>query len=241
MERLVSFIDYTSLDVCDNNESISILCENALKIKPASVCVFPIFTFLVSEKLMNSGIATTAVAAGFPTSQIPIQCKLNEVMYVLDNGANEIDVVLSVGMFLEGKYDLVKNEIIQIKNLRDQYSSTSDKKILKVILETGALKTEQNIRLAARLAIEAGADFIKTSTGKISVGATLEAFEFMLLEIKDHFLKTNKKVGVKVSGGISDWKTAKEYHQRLMEILGEGWDHPDFFRIGSSKLVADLI
>ena len=228
-------IDLTSLESTDTNAKIADLCNQALHYHPqtAGVCVYPIFVKLVKNRLENSSIKTVSVAGGFPFGQTSLAVKLAEVEYALEQEADEIDIVLPQGLFLEKKYDEVFNQIKEIKSL-------CGSKHLKVILETGQLQTIENIVKASEIAIEAGADFIKTSTGKIAVNSTVEAFCCMLLVIKSYYEKTGKQIGIKPAGGIRDVETVLLYIKLIEKILGEKWISNNYFRIGASRL-ADIL
>ena len=174
-----------------------------------------------------------SVAGAFPSGQLPLQLKVSEVLYAVAEGADEIDMVISRGTFLEGRYQQVFDEISSIRR------ACPDQK-LKVILETGELQTPQNIFRASRLAIHAGADFLKTSTGKIAVNATPEAFWVMMLAIKQHFQNTGKKVGIKVAGGVSELQQAYTYLRIWKRNMGREWVNPDLFRVGTSRLATKV-
>jgi deoxyribose-phosphate aldolase len=174
-----------------------------------------------------------SVAGAFPAGQSPIAIKLQEVQYALDEGADEIDMVISRGSFLEGDYNKVFDEISAIREITDNHT-------LKVILETGELQNSANISKASDLAMKAGADFIKTSTGKIAVSATLEAAEVMLQSIKKFHDTTGKWVGFKAAGGISTPDEALKYHQLVTQIVGKEQTTNQFFRIGASRLTDRL-
>lgn len=228
-------IDLTSLESIDTDARIVDLCNKALNYHPqtAGVCVYPVFVKLAKEILKNSPIKVVSVAGAFPSGQSPILVKLAEVEYALSQGADEIDIVLPQGLFFEGKYDSISNQINEIKSL-------CGVKCLKVILETGQLQSVENIIKASEIAIEAGADFIKTSTGKTAVNATPEAFTCMLLVIKSYYEKTGKQIGIKPAGGIQDVETVLLYIKLLERILGEKWLNNNNFRIGASKLADTL-
>ncbi len=226
-------IDLTTLEGADTRTKVLALCEKAIHHKVAAVCVYPTFAKLVREQLSGTNIRTACVSGAFPSGQSPIHVKVMEVLYAVNEGAEEIDMVISRGTFLEGDYDTVAAEIREIK-------TACGKVHLKVILETGELQTPENIRLASEIAIASGADFIKTSTGKIPVSATPEAAFVMLQAIREHYEKTGKKVGFKAAGGISKPEDAEVYIQLVREILGEEWLTPELFRIGASRLIDAL-
>lgn len=237
-QKIFSCIDLTSLDATDHEQKIKDLCKKALQnsgtTKVAAVCVYPVFAALVNKQLTGSGIKTACVAGAFPSGQSPINVKFAEVKYALEQGAEEIDMVISRGTFLAGDFDTVFHEIETVKAICQNAK-------LKVILETGELQTPENIYTASNIAISAGADFIKTSTGKISVGATLDAFWVMLQAIRKHYEETGKMVGIKASGGISEPEQALQYWQLTQAVLGEKWVNNQWFRIGASRLVDKLM
>lgn len=240
-KTLFSCIDNTVLGGDDTAERIEKLCTNSLQMKNeaagishvAAVCVYPVFVKQAKTILKDSDIKVASVAGAFPAGQSPIEVKISEVRYALEQGADEIDMVISRGSFLEGNFNKVQDEVAQIKQ-------ACGEKTLKVILETGELKTAENIYKASMLAIEGGADFIKTSTGKISVGATLEAAESMLKSIRDYREKTQKWVGFKAAGGISTPEEALQYYKLAQNILGEKEINNQKFRIGASRLTDKL-
>lgn len=241
--KILSCIDLTTLEGTDNWEKIENLCKKAKSFKVqnnnynnvAAVCVYPVFVNYAKDLLVNTGVKTACVAGAFPSGQSSLEVKLAEVQYAVDNGADEVDMVISRGKFLLGQYDEVQNEIIAIKNICKQQQVT-----LKVILEIGELRTNENIYLASKLAIAAGADFIKTSTGKIPMGANPEGFLLMLYAIKSHFEKTGKKVGIKVAGGVAEPEQAITYMHLTNSVLGKEWLNNTLFRIGASRLVDKL-
>ena len=242
LKQILSFVDLTTLSGDDTQEKVDKLCQKALDLQkqynseghPAAICVYPPFAAQVNAKLAGSGIQTACVAGAFPSGQAPLEAKVLEVKWTAMQGADEIDTVINRGMFLEGRYNEVKAELVEIKEACGNAH-------LKVILETGELKTPENIRKASELSIEAGADFIKTSTGKVSPAATLEAVEVMAQVVKEYFQKTGKKIGIKPAGGISTPEEAKAYMDVMKRILGDQWLVPELFRIGASRLVDNLI
>ncbi|MGE5424676.1 MAG: deoxyribose-phosphate aldolase [Syntrophothermus sp.] len=243
MERLstiLSLLDLTTLEGSDNISRITGLCEKAKSFReknlpsPAAVCVYPTFVRQAKKELEGSGIRVASVAGAFPSAQSPLPIRVAEVKFAVEEGADEIDMVISRGRFLEGDTAFVHDEISAIKKVCGNSH-------LKVILETGELQTPDLIRLASEIAIRAGADFIKTSTGKILPAATLEAAGIMLQVIKDHFLKTNQKIGFKPAGGISDPATALQYFDLVKRICGDDWLNPKLFRIGASRLADALV
>ncbi len=232
-------LDLTSLEATDTFTRITDLCAKVKGLpqetgKMAAVCFYPVFTAVSRKALEGTGVKTAVVAGAFPHGQSPLQSKMAEINDALGEGAEEIDTVINRGELLEGNYFAVFDEIAAMKEACGQVK-------LKVILETGELQSEENIALASRIALEAGADFIKTSTGKISVGATLEAAKAMLVEIKEFYDKTGQKRGIKYSGGISDVTKAMDFIRLTEEILGSEWIHPDFLRIGTSRLANDIL
>jgi len=237
--NLYRCLDLTTLNSTDNSVSILKLV-NWAKLQEknghivASICTFPNFTFLVNDHLQDSQIKTTAVSASFPASQSFLKVKKLETKMALEAGADEIDIVMNLGLFFENNFDEVKREIQQLKAIVGD-------KCLKVILETGELKSKENIQLAAQLAIESGADFIKTSTGKSTIGATTEAVATMCEVIHAHYKTTGKKVGLKISGGVRTFEQALEYQEIVLKQLGQEWLQPSLFRIGASSLATNLI
>lgn len=242
LKKIIGFIDLTTLEGADNYQTIMQLCNKAKSVKNteknipsvAAVCVYPVFVNLAGELLSGSGIEIASVAGGFPSGQTFQDIKVAEVQYAIKEGADEIDMVISRGKLLEGDFDTVSEEIVRIKEV-------CGRKHLKVILETGELITKENVYKASEIAIRAGADFIKTSTGKISKGADKESFKIMMDAIKDNYVDRGFKVGIKAAGGISDPKLAHEYYMMVSENLGEEWLHKDYFRIGASRLLDNII
>lgn len=241
LRRVFSCIDNTTLEGSDTKEKVSALCQRSLQLQDAAagishvaaVCVYPVFVRQAKHELEGSGIGVASVAGAFPAGQSPLSVKLQEIRYALDEGADEIDMVISRGALLEGDDKRVFDEIAAIREL-------TQGRTLKVILETGELQTRENIVRASQLAIDAGADFIKTSTGKIAVSATLEAAEAMLSTIKKHFDLTNRMVGFKAAGGISTPEEVLKYAQLQESIIGKEYANKQFFRIGASRLVERL-
>lgn len=237
LRNILSLIDLTTLEGTDNNMSINRLCQKARALKSddgnipgvAAVCVYPIFVKQAKENLAGRDIQIASVAGAFPSGQSSLEVRLKEVEYAVKNGADEIDMVISRGRLLEGDEKYIYNEVKTTKEVCRE-------KHLKVILETGELQTNELITKASQIAIDAGADFIKTSTGKIKPAATLEAVYYMSGVIKKHYEKTGKKIGIKPAGGISDTITALKYYFMIEEILGEEWLNNELFRIGASRL-----
>jgi deoxyribose-phosphate aldolase len=240
-KQCLSQIDLTSLNGTDTHGEIISMVNKVNGFKKAfphlpnvgAICVYPALVPVVKEHLTeNIGIA--AVAAGFPASQTFIEVKIAETAMCVLEGASEIDVVISIGKFLEGDYEAVYEELTEIKaSCRHAH--------LKVILETGALQTASNIKKASILAMEAGADFIKTSTGKIPVAATLEATYVMCHAIKEWNEKNNIKVSYKPAGGIVTTEDAVKHFTLVKEILGKEWLNNTMFRFGASRLANNLI
>ena len=234
-------IDLTTLEGSDNTQKIKDLCQTAINFKDdsrhipstAAVCVYPPFVAQAKALLKGTDIHVASVAGAFPAGQSPIDIKVAEVKYAVAAGADEIDMVISRGKFLEGNYQEVFDEIVAIKQACGEAH-------LKVILETGELKTADNIYAASMIAMEAGADFIKTSTGKIAVNATPESFLIMLDAIANFYKQTEKMVGMKPAGGISDAENALLYVKILENTLGKQWLNKQYFRIGASRLAKKI-
>lgn len=241
LRLILSCIDLTTLEATDTEARVKALCDQAksfpLRKKDApavaAVCVYPPFASLVKSQLEGSGIKTACVATAFPSGQTTLPIKLMEVSSVVIDGAEEVDMVISRGKFLEGKYEEVSDEICAVR------AGCGDAH-LKVILETGELENVENIRKACELILMASADFLKTSTGKIQPAATPEAFLIMLDSIKEFYEMTGRKVGIKAAGGISDPETALKYYALTEAILGSDWLNKDLFRIGASRLAENV-
>ncbi|MGE5420859.1 MAG: deoxyribose-phosphate aldolase [Chloroflexota bacterium] len=239
---ILNMIDLTSLNTTDNRSSIIRFTGNvnsfAGKYKNipnvAAICVFPNFVSVVREKLSVRNVRIAAVAGGFPTSQTFRTIKVTETKMAIDAGADEIDIVIPVGSFLGGDFDRVADEIREIKAVMGD-------KHLKVILETGLLKEYELIFRAAMIAMDAGADFIKTSTGKTTVSATPEAAYVMCLAIADFHAETGIKVGFKAAGGIVTAADAYNYYQIVSYCLGNEWLSNKLFRIGASRLANNIL
>jgi deoxyribose-phosphate aldolase len=232
-EKILHLIDLTALDGTDTSARIEDLCKKASDFHTAAVCVYPYYVPLAKKLLATSAIKIACVAGGFPASQTPLSIKIAEVEYCVLNGADEVDIVIPIGGFLEGDEKRFVHEVRTLK------TACCDKH-LKVILETGALKTPEKIKTASLLAIEGGADFIKTSTGKIPVAATIEAAQAMVEVIREHYEKTGIAIGFKPAGGISTFEEAIPYYELVEKVLGEKWLHPSLFRFGASRLADDL-
>ena len=200
----------------------------------AAVCVYPNLVALAKERLAGSGVKVASVATGFPSGQYPIEIKLGDVRAAVEAGADEIDMVIDRGAFLSGRYAKVYDEIVRVKEAAGDAH-------LKVILETGELGTYDNVRRASLLAIAGGADFIKTSTGKVSPAATLPVALVMLEAIRDVYEETGRRVGFKPAGGIRASKQAIQHLVVLHETLGVDWMTPDLYRFGASSLLNDVL
>jgi deoxyribose-phosphate aldolase len=227
-------IDLTTLEGTDTPARIKQLCEKAIQYGTAAVCVYPPFVKQAKELLKGSSVKVAAVAGAFPSGQSPIEVKLAEVAYTVAQGADEIDMVISRGKFLDGLYLEVFDEIVAIKK-------ECKNAHLKVILETGELQELDLIYKASFLAMEAGADFIKTSTGKTPINATPESFLVMLDAINQHYKDSGKLVGIKPAGGIADGETAILFLKILENTLNNKWLDNTKFRIGASRLADKLI
>ncbi len=241
LNNIFNLLDLTSLNINDYNEKIKSMVlavnqfHNHFPDVPnvAAICVYPNFVDLVKENLNCEDVKIAAVSGGFPTSQTFLAIKLAETNLVVSKGADEVDVVISIGKFLNKEYEEVYKEI-------DLLKTSCDKAHIKVILETGALQDEEQIYTASMLSMEAGADFIKTSTGKIEPAATYEAMYVMTRAIKDFYEKTGKKVGIK-PGGIITVKQALVYYGIVNHILGSEWLNNKYFRIGASRLANNVL
>lgn len=238
-KEICSFVDLTSLNTSDSQQSVEQFLNKSLEyhkqeFKVAAVCLFPNFGRKAVEKLENTDIKTAVVAGNFPNSQSFLSVRLHECELALDSGVDEIDIVLNIGELLDKNYTQVSDEVRAFKNLM------GDKK-LKVILETGLLKDTSLIKKASELAIEGGADFIKTSTGKDFQGADLEAVVAMSEVIASHYKSSNKQVGLKISGGVKTYSDAVRYFEKVESILGKEFMTPDLLRIGASSLVQNLM
>jgi deoxyribose-phosphate aldolase len=238
----LSMIDLTTLEGKDSEGKVKQLCYKASHLhhkhpglpNVAAICVYPTMVTIAKKALEGTGINVASVATAFPSGMADINAKLDEVKSVVDAGADEVDMVISRGKFLSGDYDYVSNEISQVKD-------ACGKAHLKVILETGELVTLDNVKLASDIAMEAGADFIKTSTGKVSPAATPSVVLTMLEAIRDFQTKTGKRIGMKPAGGIGTAKQAIQYLVMIKETLGEDWLSPDLFRFGASSLANDIL
>ncbi|MGI9190694.1 MAG: deoxyribose-phosphate aldolase [Chitinophagaceae bacterium] len=238
----LSMIDLTTLEGKDTPGKVKQLCYKAMHpadhLGPlptvAAVCVYPTHVRTAKKALEGSSIKVASVATGFPSGNIPLKNKLSETQFAVKEGADEIDMVINRGAFLQGNYQQVFDEIAAIKDACGEAR-------LKVILETGELGSLDKVRYASDMAIAAGADFIKTSTGKIQPAATLPVTLVMLQAIRDHYDKTGIQIGMKPAGGISTAKVAIQYLVMVHEILGDAWLNNHWFRFGASSLANDIL
>ncbi|MBK98195.1 MAG: deoxyribose-phosphate aldolase [Balneola sp.] len=242
LDLALRMIDLTTLEGSDSDGKVRQLCNKALRPytklpnipSVAAVCVYPNRVALAKKILEDSSISVASVATAFPSGMSSLQIKLDDVHYAVSEGADEIDMVISRGAFLSGEYARVYDEIAHIKEACGSAH-------LKVILETGELGSLENIRMASDLAMKAGADFIKTSTGKISPAAIMPVVLVMLQAIRDNYNSTGVKVGMKPAGGIRSSKQAIQYLVMVKETLGIEWLHPSLFRFGASSLANDVL
>ena len=242
LDLAVRMTDLTTLEGADTPGKVAALASKAIRPDPsdlsvpsvAALCVYPNLVPTAVERLRDSGVKVASVATAFPSGQSPLEGKLDEVRWVVQHGADEVDMVIDRGAFLSGRYAKVYDEIVKVKE-------ASGEAHLKVILETGELGTFDNVRRASLLAIAAGADFIKTSTGKLSSAATLPVALVMLEAIRDVFEETGRRVGFKPAGGIRNAKQAVQHLVLVHETLGVDWLTPDRFRFGASSLLNDLL
>lgn len=242
LKLVLNMIDLTTLEGKDSEGKVRQLCYKARHLHDAyeglptvaAVCVYPSMVKLAKEQLGNSGIKVASVSTAFPSGQAPMNVKLDDTRFAVESGADEIDMVISRGRFLQGDYNFVYDEIAAIKEACGAAR-------LKVILETGELVTFDNVRRASDIAMYAGADFIKTSTGKIQPAATLPVTLVMLEAIKDFYIKTGKMIGMKPAGGISKAKLAVHYLVMVNEVMGEDWLSNEWFRFGASSLANDVL
>ncbi len=243
LKMAVSMMDLTTLEGKDTPGKVAYLCQKALHPLEAkydvpscgAVCVYPNMVKYARKFLgENSPVHVASVATGFPSGQVPLRVKLEETRRAAGDGADEIDMVIDRGAFLSGDHGKVFDEIAAVK----QACGVAH---LKVILETGELVTYDNVRLASQIAMEAGGDFIKTSTGKVSPAATIPVTLVMLEAIRDYFFATGIRIGMKPAGGIRNSKQALAYLVMVKETLGDDWLTPDLFRFGASTLVNDVL
>jgi deoxyribose-phosphate aldolase len=242
LKLALSMVDLTTLEGADTPGKVRQLCTKAIHLHSgrkdlpmvAAVCVYPTMVRIAREALQGTPIQVAAVATAFPSGMNPLAVKLEDTRYAVAEGAHEIDMVISRGDFLRGDYGRVANEIEQVKE-------ACGKAHLKVILETGELGTLDRVRLASDIAMQSGADFIKTSTGKIQPAATPEVVLVMLQAISDFYRKTGKRIGMKPAGGIANAKAALNLLIMVREVLGPAWLTSSLFRIGASKLPNDML
>ena len=239
---LMGSVELTSLNTTDSDQSIMAFTEKVNQFDDAypqlphvaTICVYPCFASVVKNTLDVEGVEIACVSGSFPSSQALIEVKVAETALAVKDGATEIDMVLSVGKFLSGNYEEVSDEISEMKN------ACGDKD-MKVILETGCLKTAKNIKTASIISMYAGADYIKTSTGKLSPAATPEAAYVMCQAIKEYYDKTGIQIGFKPAGGLNTVTDALIYYTIVKEILGEKWLTNKWFRLGTSRLANMLL
>jgi deoxyribose-phosphate aldolase len=242
LELAIRMIDLTTLEGADTPGKVAALCSKALRPDPvdqsvppvAAVCVYPNLVPPARDALRGSSVKVASVATAFPAGQAPLDVKVADVRVAVELGADEIDMVIDRGAFLSGRYAKVYDEIVRVKDACGDAH-------LKVILETGELGTYDNVRRASLLAMAAGADFIKTSTGKVQPAATLPVTLCMLEAIRDVHDETGRMVGMKPAGGIRQAKQAIQYLVVLHETLGLDWLTPDLFRFGASTLLNDVL
>jgi deoxyribose-phosphate aldolase len=242
LELAIRCCDLTTLEGQDTPGKVAALCSKAIRPDPtdpgipsvAAVCVYPNLVAVAKERLDGSGVKVASVATAFPSGQSPLDVKLREVEDAVASGADEIDMVIDRSAFLSGRYSEVYDEVCRVKEACGEAH-------LKVILEVAELGTYDNVRRASLLAIAAGADFIKTSTGKLPGAATLPGQLVMLEAIRDVYDETGRRVGMKSAGGIRTSKNAVQYLVQVNETLGPDWLTPDLYRIGASSLLSDIL
>jgi len=243
LKMALNMIDLTTLEGMDTKNKVVQMCYKAQHLHDeisdlpsvAAVCVYPNFVKTAKDSLSGSDIKVASVATAFPSGNSSAKVKILDTKMAISNGADEVDMVISRGKFHMGEYNYVFDEIASVKE------ACENKARLKVILETGELGNLDNIRLASDIAISAGADFIKTSTGKIKPAATLSVTLVMLEAIKDYYYKTGRMIGMKPAGGISNAKLALQYLLLVKETLGIKWLNNNWFRFGASSLANDLL
>ena len=239
---LMGSVELTTLKTTDSDESVLKFTERVNQFEDtypdlphvATICVYPCFASIVSQSLEVEGVEVACVSGSFPSSQALLEVKVAETALALHDGATEIDMMMSVGKFLSGDYETVCDEISELK-------ATCGEKKLKVILETGCLKTAENIKKASILSMYAGADYIKTSTGKESPAATPEAAYVMCQAIKEYYEKTGIQIGFKPAGGMNTVHDALVYYTIVKEVLGEQWLTNQWLRLGTSRLANLLL
>jgi deoxyribose-phosphate aldolase len=242
LKLAISMMDLTTLEGKDTPGKVAFLCRKAMQpldpryqVPPcAAVCVYPNLVRVAKKFLGDSGVKVASVATAFPTGLMPLKLKLEEVRMASRDGADEIDMVIDRGVFLAGDHARIFDEIVATKEACGAAH-------LKVILETGELQTYDNVRIASEIAMRAGADFIKTSTGKITPAATMPVTLVMLEAIRDYFYETGLRIGMKPAGGIRTAKQALAYLVMVKETLGDDWLTNELFRFGASTLVNDVL
>jgi deoxyribose-phosphate aldolase len=242
LELAIRTTDLTTLEGSDTPGKVAALCSKAMRPDPsdpsiphcAAICVYPNLVPTARERLEGSGVRVAAVATGFPSGQYPTNIKVADVRSAVELGADEIDMVIDRGAFLSGRYAKVYDEVVRVKEACGDVH-------LKVILETGELGTYDNVRRATLLAIAGGADFVKTSTGKISPAATLPVALCMLEAIRDVHAETGRRIGFKAAGGIRQAKQAVQHLVLVHETLGPEWLTPELYRLGASSLLNDIL
>ena len=242
LELAVRTMDLTTLEGADTPGKVNALATKAVRPDPAdasipsvaALCVYPNLVATAAERLRGSTVKVASVATAFPAGQAPTDIKVAEARWVVEQGADEVDMVIDRGAFLAGRYAKVYDEVVRVKEACGGVH-------LKVILETGELGTYDNVRRAALLAVAAGADFVKTSTGKVSPAATLPVTLALLEAVRDVHDETGRRVGVKAAGGVREAKQAVQYLVLVHETLGADWLTPDLFRLGASSLLNDVL
>jgi len=242
LKLVLSMIDLTTLEGKDTAGKVKQLCYKGKHLNDAyeglptvaAICVYPSMVKIAKKAVEGSDIKIASVATAFPSGQAPTNVKISDTKFAVNEGADEVDMVISRGKFLGGEYNFVFDEIAAIKEACGEAR-------LKVILETGELVTLDKVRRASDIAMYAGADFIKTSTGKIQPAATMPVTLCMLEAIRDHYYQTGKMIGMKPAGGISKAKAALHYLVMLHEVLGEAWMNNHWFRFGASSLANDVL
>jgi len=242
LDLAVRMMDLTTLEGADTPGKVAALTSKGLRPDPAdrsvpsvaAICVYPNLVPTAVERTRDTSVKVASVATAFPSGQAPTHVKVAEVRDVVEMGADEVDMVIDRGAFLSGRYAKVYDEIVQVKEACGETR-------LKVILETGELGTYDNVRRASLLAMAAGADFVKTSTGKLPSAATLPVTLVMLEAIRDVYEETGRRVGMKPAGGIRQAKQAVQYLVQLHETLGPEWLTPDLYRLGASTLLNDVL
>ena len=242
LKLALSMMDLTTLEGKDSDGKVIQLCQKA-KLpyaslpelpKVAAVCVYPTMVRLAKNQVKGTGINVASVATAFPSGMAPLSVRIDDTKFAVDEGADEVDMVISRGAFLSGEYNKVFDEVAAVKEACGEAH-------LKVILETGELHTYENVRKASDISMDAGADFIKTSTGKISPAATQPVTLVMLEAIRDFYYRTGKMIGMKPAGGIRTAKQALQYLVLVKETLGAAWLDKDYFRFGASSLANDVL